>query len=232
MGQEVGVRGVRGEVHLDEDGGEEGRQAVADCGLDDGEGLVAVRLLGHDDVGGDGRGQAGADEHADEEGGVHEARVAGAGGDEAEADGGGHEEGLELDEEVGAPFGGVGEKDRGRERAAGDEEDEGGGEVGHDEFFFGFLGGGDLDLRGDDDDERDAEEEPLVLEEPEEEAGVAAGDGRWRWRVEFDFFLHGCEGMVIGLLGVHGRVKTRRHCVIAGQELNLRKTLNKRSSSN
>ena len=102
---------MRGKVHLDEDGGEEGRDAVADGGFDDGQGLVAVRLLGHDDVGGDGGGQAGADEHPDQEGRVHEGGVAGAGGDEAEADGGGHEEGLELHEEVGAPFSVVGEKD-------------------------------------------------------------------------------------------------------------------------
>ena len=69
---------------------------------------------------------------------------------------------MDLHEEVEFEAGVIGDQDGGGEGAAGDEEDEGDGDVGYQGFFEGLVGEGDLDLRGDEDQGRKREEEPLV----------------------------------------------------------------------
>ncbi|CAH0014933.1 unnamed protein product [Clonostachys rhizophaga] len=60
--------GAGGHEPVDEDGGEEGADDVAKHHADDGGRIVATRGPGHDDVGGDRRGDARYHQHADDDG--------------------------------------------------------------------------------------------------------------------------------------------------------------------
>lgn len=106
-----GIPRVHGGVHGEEGRGEEDSDQVSEGGLNDGEGGVAVGLPGHDDVAGDGGGDAGEEDQTDEEAGIEESLVCGDRGDEGEDDDGCHDEAEELDVEVDFPSGVVLEED-------------------------------------------------------------------------------------------------------------------------
>lgn len=72
-------RPARGEEGVDEQGGEEGTDDVAVQNGYDGCSIVAAGGAGHDNVGGDGGGDAGRGEHADDDGDGGRPALEGAG---------------------------------------------------------------------------------------------------------------------------------------------------------
>lgn len=146
--------------------GHERADEVADRGLYDSQGLVAVSLASHDDVGGYGGGQTASNDHAYQESGVHEGAVRGACADDAEDEGRRHQKALYLDKEVDLPARVVVDEHARRQRATGNEEHDGDAQVGDHGLFLCLMRRGDLDLGGYDDDDAHGQHEPLVQDKP------------------------------------------------------------------
>lgn len=151
---------------------DDGAKHVAEEDLDEGGGLVAAGRARHDDVGGDGGGDARREQPADEHGAVDNARRVACVDDaheDVDADGA-DDEAEALHQHVEAPVECVDEEGAGRKAEPADEEDDGYGPVQN-----AVLGADDAAVRrdvweevGQQADEAEPKHQPLREEELEE----------------------------------------------------------------